>query len=113
MTSTCGPSIFVEAVNMVGRAVRIQFKVMRDRVEVFESSVRTGAQRNLAMIDRDQLVRWLSEPDEPLIQDDLTLEIDYALDRRNGRLAITTKSVLLWSLSPREEAAINRHLVPR
>jgi hypothetical protein len=110
MTTIIGPSIYIRAVSMAGRTVVITFKVKRDLIEVFESSPRTQTETNLAVIDRDDFIRWLSEPSHPFRSDDLTLEIDYGLDRESGRLAITTRDVLLWALSPTEEYEFTRHL---
>ena len=111
MTAATRPDeIAVEAVTMVGRAVAIIFRVKKDTVEVLESSARTGDVTHLSVIDRDTLARWLAEPTEPLVSYDLILEIDYHLDRRDGRLAITTRDVLIWSLSPAEEHRFTTHL---
>jgi hypothetical protein len=110
MTATGPYELAVEALTMAGRAVSIMFRVRRDTIEVFESSARTGNETNLAMLNRDTLTRWLAEPTEPLVSYDLTLEIDYHVDNENGRLAITTKDVLLWTLSPQEEHRFNKHL---
>lgn len=100
--------ITIEAVGGDGRALAVMFTKHRDFVEVSEHPA-GGRAASVACLDRDQLNRWLAEPDEPLVVDDLTMVVDYGLDRR-GRLAITTRSVLGWVLSPRDEAEFNRHL---
>jgi hypothetical protein len=97
--TTSPNAIALEVVTSSGRAVRVEFRVKLDYVEIWRQA------HCSAVIDRDVLRDWLTDPFAPLTVDEATLTIDHRLDV-NGRVALTLPDVTAWALSPQQEATL-------
>jgi len=87
--------IWIEVVTLSGRAASVEFRFLKNTVEVWHAERRSG------VFDRTELRIWLAEPFSALTVDEVSLTLDLAVDRL-GRVAITLPDVRAWTLSPVE-----------
>jgi hypothetical protein len=83
----------MEVVTGSGRTIAVEFRLRLETVEVWSQ------EHCNAVMDRDLLRQWLSDPGKPLVVDEVALSVDRMVDH-DGRVALSLPDVMAWTLSP-------------
>jgi hypothetical protein len=95
--------LWLEVVTISGRAAAVEFKLRMETVEVW------CANHCLAILDRAELRRWLTDPVSELVVDELTFTPMRGLEHHDA-IAITLPEVQAWPLSPVELVNLRKRL---
>lgn len=113
MTTTSNPyELSVEAIDRFNRATIFLFKPRAHAVEVIQQTgdnKECREEHSLGIIDRTYLRRWLKEPYCTLELGSAELLLDVLIDP-TGRMALRTRDLITWVLSPMEEERLYRFL---
>jgi hypothetical protein len=93
----------MEVVTMSGRAAAVEFRINGELVEIWHREQCSGA------FGRESLRRWLAEPGEPLVRDDVAFSLDRMVDR-SGRVAVSLPDVMAWTLAPDALAGLRQRV---
>jgi hypothetical protein len=88
-----GERLAMEVVTVSGRAAEVVFRVRLDSVEIWHH------EHLSAVLDRQILRDWLSDPWDLLAVDEVRLNLDRSVDPL-GRYALSLPDVGMWPFSP-------------